>query len=184
VASPAGFALFGLGNARVTGDLTAQGLATSAGARYRIDHPSNAAPDRSLSHALVGSSEWKNVYDGSVLCDPSGEALVELPAWFGRLNQDARIQLTPVGSYSPVYVAQKVSGNRFRIAGGTPGQEVHWLITATRKDRWAQAHPLRVEERKRGVEAGRLLHPEERGAAATRGVTEAFRLKRRRRRFR
>lgn len=184
VSSPGGLALFGLGHARVTGDMTAQGTATAAAARYRIDHPTSAAPDRTLSHGLVGSNEWKNVYDGTAVCNAGGEAVVSLPSWFGRLNRETRIQLTPIGAPAPLFVANKVSGNQFVIAGGAPGQEVYWQVTGVRRDRWAEAHPLRVEETKRGKEAGRLLHPEERGAAASRGVTEAFRLARRRRRVR
>jgi hypothetical protein len=181
--SPAGLALFGLGDARVTGDLVTHGLIEGAAAAYRVDHPT-APVNRVLRQALVGSDQWKNIYDGIAVLNNAGNAVVTLPSWFSRLNRDSRIQLTPVGVHSPVFVSQKVTGNTFRIGGGAPDQEVYWQVTGVRRDRWASAHPLRVEQNKRGREAGRLLHPEERGAAASRGVTEAFRLRRRRRRVR
>lgn len=184
VDSPNGIALFALGNARVTRDATVHGLGTFAAGRYRIDHPSNQARTRTLSQGFVGSDQWKNIYDGSAICNGAGEVVVTLPSWFGRLNRDPRIQLTPIGGPATLYVAEPISGNRFRIGGGAPGQEVYWQVTGVRRDRWAEAHPLRVEENKRGKEADRLLHPEERDADPSRGVTEAYRLARRRRRVR
>lgn len=48
-----------------------------------------------------------------------------LPEWFETLNRDFRYQLTAVGAPGPnLYVAEEISGNHFKIAGGQPGAKV------------------------------------------------------------
>jgi hypothetical protein len=64
---------------------------------------------------------------GSVTLDANGEARVAVQA---SLGTDLLYQLTCVGGYAPVYVAEKVSGGTFVIAGGEPGLEVSWQVTA------------------------------------------------------
>jgi hypothetical protein len=59
-----------------------------------------------------------------------------------------------------VYIAAKISNNRFRIAGGLPGMEVSWQVTGIRQDQWANAHRIPVEEDKSEAERGYYLHPE------------------------
>jgi len=87
--------------------------------------------------------------------------LEELPEWFQELNQDFRYQLTAIGSPAPqLHIAEEVSENRFRIAGGEARIKVSWQVTGVRKDRWAQANPIEVEEEKTEEEQGRYLHPE------------------------
>jgi hypothetical protein len=38
--------------------------------------------------------------------------------------------------------------HRFKIAGGKAGTSVCWQLTGSRKDAWAVANPIRVEEEK------------------------------------
>ena len=111
-----------------------------------------------------------NIYNGIIALNDSGEATVELPDWFQALNSDFRYQLTCVGGYAPVYVAQKVQGNRFKIAGGTSGLEVSWQVTGIRQDAYAKAHRIRVEEDKPEKERGYYLHPKEFGQPEEKGV--------------
>jgi hypothetical protein len=66
----------------------------------------------------------KNVYDGIAILDEKGQAEVQLPNWFEALNGDFRYQLSCIGSFSPVYVAEQIHDNRFRVAGGTAGLKV------------------------------------------------------------
>jgi hypothetical protein len=107
----------------------------------------------------------KNVYDGTVVLDSSGEAWVELPDWFEALNTDFRYQLTAIGAPGPnLYVADEVEGNRFRIAGGDPGMKVSWMLTGVRHDAHARANAVPVEEYKSAADVGRYLHPEAYGA--------------------
>lgn len=127
---------------------------------FQIDHPL-APASKYLNHSSVESSEMKNLYDGLVILDKNGEAVVTLPDWFQALNTDFRYQLTPVDAPGPnLYIADKVAGNRFKIAGGAPGMEVSWQVTGIRQDAWAKAHPLEVEQSKTEKEQGTYLNPE------------------------
>ena len=128
------------GNVDVTGTLTA------AVKNFRIDDPIDPAK-KYLVHANVESSEMKNIYDGTVILDAHGTATVALPVWFEAENGDFRYQLTAIGAPSPgLYIARKVTGNAFSIAGGAPGVEVSWQVTGVRRDPFARAHPLVVEQ--------------------------------------
>ena len=141
------------GNTHVNGTLS-----KSAGS-FRIDHPLDPQ-NRYLQHSFVESPDMMNVYNGNIVLDERGEAVVQLPAYFEALNRDFRYQLTCVGGYAPIYLADKMAHNQFRIAGGTAGLEVSWQVTGVRKDAYAQAHRLEVEVEKRPEERGRYLHPE------------------------
>jgi hypothetical protein len=48
---------------------------------------------------------------------------------------------------------------------------VGWQVTDVRRDAWALAHPLVVEEDKAPEEQGYYLHPEEHGQSAERDVS-------------
>jgi hypothetical protein len=111
-----------------------------------------------------------NVYNGNVTLDADGQAWVELPEWFEALNKDFRYQLTCIGDFAPVYVAQEIKDNRFQVAGGTPGLKVSWQVTGIRHDPYAEAHPIPVEEDKPAEERGTYLHPVEHGQPETSGV--------------
>jgi hypothetical protein len=149
-----GVAGFFSGRVRVTGTLE------KAGGGFRIDHPQDPA-DKYLSHSFVESDDMKNVYDGETILDESGAASVDLPEWFEALNRDFRYQLTAVGRAAPnLHVAEEVSGNRFKIAGGEGGMKVCWQVTGIRQDRWASANRIGVEEEKAEEERGYYLHPD------------------------
>jgi hypothetical protein len=151
---PNGFAGFLDGRVEVIGPLV------KSGGGFKIDHPLDTA-QKSLSHSFVESPERKNVYDGVTTLDQNGECCVELPEWFEALNCDFRYQLTSIGGPAPnLHVAQEISNNRFNIAGGKSGMKVSWQVTGIRKDAWAQANPLLVEEEKPENERGRYRHPE------------------------
>jgi hypothetical protein len=80
-------------------------------------------------------------------------------------------QLTPIGAPGPnLYVADEISGNKFRIAGGTPGMKVSWQATGIRHDAYADAHRIEVEEEKTGKEKGKYLHPKVWGMPENMGI--------------
>jgi hypothetical protein len=126
---------------------------------FVIDHPLDPK-NRSLFHASVESSERANVYSGNASLDDNGEAWVELPAWLKALNADFRYQLTCIGASAPVYVAEELANNRFKIAGGKAGMKISWQLTGIRKDPLAQANPLVVEVEKPADKRGSYRHPE------------------------
>jgi hypothetical protein len=145
------------GNINVTGSITA-GIKD-----FRIDHPSDPA-NKYLYHASIESSEMINLYTGNAILDDGGEATVQLPNWFQAENEDFRYSLTCVGGFAPVYIAEEISGNHFKIAGGKPGMKISWQVTGIRQDAYAKAHPLQVEVPKPAQERGYYIHPELYGA--------------------
>ena len=103
----------------------------------------------------------KNIYDGVITLDKKGEAIVNMPEWFGALNKDYRYQLTAIGAPGPgLYIAQEIADNKFKIAGGTSGMKVSWQVTGIRKDAYAERYRIPVEEAKKGDERGHYLYPE------------------------
>jgi hypothetical protein len=129
-----------------------------AGGGFKIDHPLDPE-NRYLYHSFVESPDMKNIYDGIALLDSNGEAWVELPEWFEALNKEFRYQLTCIGGFAPVYISERISGNRFKIAGGKEGMEISWMVTGIRKDTFAEANRIPVEEIKKPEELGYYLHP-------------------------
>src|SRR5215203_392775 len=98
-----GLAAFLEGKVHVTGYLQ------KSGGGFKIDHPLDPA-NKYLYHSFVESPDMKNVYDGVVVLDNKGKAEIELPDWFGILNQDFRYQLTAIGAPRPdLYIAEEIS---------------------------------------------------------------------------
>ena len=141
------------GNVHVNGTLS-----KNAGS-FKIDHPLDPE-NKYLVHSFVESPDMKNIYDGVVVLDEEGKAVVTLPPYFEALNEDFRYQLTCIGEYAPVYIEKKIQNNQFVIAGGKPGLEVSWQVTGIRKDPYAKAYPIIVEEEKKPHEKGKYLNPE------------------------
>jgi trimeric autotransporter adhesin len=164
-----GFGVYSQGNAKVAGDLEVTGDVTKAGGSFKIDHPLDPA-NKFLYHSFVESPDMKNVYDGVATLDGAGEGTVQLPDWIEALNRDFRYQLTPIGQYAPLFVQSKIESGRFKIAGGVAGQQVSWQVTGIRRDAWAEAHRIPVEEAKVGAVKGRYLHPTEHGQPAAKAI--------------
>ncbi len=144
-----------------TGRVHVNGALTKASGAFKIDHPLDPE-NMYLYHSFVESPDMKNIYDGVVALDAGGGADVELPSWFEALNRDFRYQLTAIGAAMPgLHVAAEVADNRFSIAGGVPGMKVSWQVTGVRKDPWAEAHRILVEQEKPEIERGTYLHPAE-----------------------
>jgi len=164
------------GYSEFNGDVQVNGnLAVSGAKNFKIDHPTDPA-NKYLYHACVESSEMKNIYDGVVVLDDRGEALAQLPSWFEALNKDFRYQLTAIGAPGPnLYIAEEVSSNHFKIAGGAAGMKVSWQVTGVRHDAYANAHPTQVEVEKPKEVQGYFLHPEEHGQSRSKSIATAKR---------
>jgi len=142
------------------GDVYVTGSLGKGGGGFKIDHPLDPA-NKYLNHSFVESADMKNIYDGIVMLDGHGEAVVELPRWFEALNHNFRYQLTALGASAPnLYIAEKIAHDRFKIAGGNADMEVCWQVTGSRLDAWAQAHAMAVDEEKPAHERDYYLHPE------------------------
>ena len=159
------------GNSNSGGNLYVQGNFSVSGAKaFKIDHPLDPE-NQYLYHACVESPDMKNIYDGTVALDAQGAATVRLPAYFEALNRDFRYQLTAVGAPGlGLYVAEEIRGNRFRIAGGTPGARVSWQVTGIRQDKSALKHPLVPEVAKEPTNRGKYLTPSAYGLPESRGI--------------
>jgi len=142
------------------GDVSVSGNLSKGGGSFKIDHPVDPA-NKYLYHSFVESPDMMNIYNGVITLDAAGEAIVELPEWFGALNRDFRYLLTAIGAPGPtLYIAEEVNDNHFKIAGGSPRMKVSWQVTGIRQDAWANAHRIPVEQDKAAGERGYYLHPE------------------------
>ncbi len=142
------------GNGGVTGNFS------KGGGSFKIDHPLDPE-NKYLYHSFVESPDMMNVYNGIVILDVNGEATVEMEDWFDALNRDYRYQLTSIGAPGPnLYIAQKITGNIFKIAGGKPGSEVSWQVTGIRQDPFANANRISTVVEKEPFNKGKYVHPE------------------------
>lgn len=144
------------------------GQLTKGSGAFKIDHPLDPE-HKYLQHSFVESPDMKNIYDGVVTLDHAGEAVVTLPEWFGALNRDFRYQLTCIGGYAPVYIAEEIRERTFRIAGGEPGLKVSWQVTGIRQDAFANSNRIEVEVAKKADRVGTYIHPEAFGLTRERG---------------
>lgn len=145
--------------------LDVNGTMCAASKMFRIDHPLDPK-NKTLEHSCVESSEMLDMYRGNTTLDDSGTAVVEMPSWFEALNQDFSYQLTPIGKPAPgLYIAEEIARGQFKIAGGTRGARVSWLVTGVRHDAYAKAHPL-VVERDKEAGRGKYLYPNEQAQQA------------------
>ncbi|MBA3322014.1 MAG: hypothetical protein H0T45_11300 [Pyrinomonadaceae bacterium] len=173
-APPSGAAGRFFGNVTVSGNMSVSGTLTKGSGTFRIDHPLDPT-NKYLSHSFVESPDMMNIYNGNVTLDAKGRAVVTMPAYFDALNREFRYQLTAIGAPANLYVAQEITGNRFKIAGGKAGLKVSWMVTGIRHDAYAAAHPIKVEEAKPLKERGTYLHPEAFGQPVEKGVEHARR---------
>jgi len=167
--SGSGYGVYARNTANNYGVFAEGDIGCSGSKFFVIDDPLD--PDNKfLNHACAEGPEPLNVYRGNTVLDSRGEAWVQLPDYFELINKDPSYQLTCVGGQANVYVAQEVSQNRFKIAGGRQGLKVSWQVTGVRNDRWERAHPRPVEEDKKGPQRGHYLSPELYGLPRERAI--------------
>ncbi|RMF83273.1 MAG: hypothetical protein D6744_04945, partial [Planctomycetota bacterium] len=159
---------------QVQGDMEVTGSLSKGGGSFKIDHPLDPA-NKYLYHSFVESPDMLNIYNGNVFTDERGYAVIELPAWFEALNGEFRYQLTVIDDadtdeFVLAKVVQRIENNTFVIRTSEPGVEVSWQVTGVRRDPWAEANRIPVEQWKSDGERGRYLHPEVRGLPAEMGI--------------
>jgi hypothetical protein len=141
------------------GNVNVSGALSKSSGSFKIDHPLDPA-NRYLYHSFVESPDMMNVYNGNLVTDAEGRAVVEMPAYFEALNRDFRYQLTVIGQFAQAIVEQKVENNRFTIRTNLANVEVSWQVTGIRKDPWAERNRIQVEVDKAPDEQGLYIHPE------------------------
>jgi hypothetical protein len=163
--APGSLAGYFSGNVSVTGTLS------KGGGSFKIDHPLDPE-HKYLYHSFVESPDMKNIYDGVVTTDENGFAEIILPDWFEALNRDFRYQLTVIDDsdrFVLAKVVREIQNNRFTIRTNFGHVKVSWQVTGIRKDPWAEAHRIPVEEVKPPEEQGTYLHPKEWGQPEEKG---------------
>jgi hypothetical protein len=145
------------------GDVWVQGFLSKLSGSFKIDHPLDPA-NKYLYHSFVESPDMMNIYNGNVVTDSNGDAIVPLPDWFETLNRDFRYQLTVIGQFAQAIVTGEVANHEFSIKTDKPGVKVSWQVTGIRQDPWANAHRIPVEEEKNARERGHYIRPELYGA--------------------
>ena len=142
------------------GDVNVTGTLSKSSGSFKIDHPLDPE-NKYLYHSFVESPDMMNVYNGNIILDNNGEAVVQLPLYFEALNMEFRYQLTCIGGYAPVYISEEISDNRFKISGGNSGLKVSWQVTGIRHDPYAEQNRIQVEVDKPADEKGTYLHYKE-----------------------
>lgn len=131
---------------QVGGALVAGSLSVSGEKNFIIDHPLDPE-NKVLIHRSIESSDRLDLYNGNVVLGKKGKAEITLPDWFDELNTSFKYQITSIGAPAPkLYIAQKISNNKFVIAGGKKGMEVSWQVSGIRKDKYANNKPADVEK--------------------------------------
>jgi hypothetical protein len=160
------------GNTHVNGTLS------KAGGTFKIDHPQDPA-NKYLVHSFVESPDMMNVYNGNIVTDASGNAVVELPAYFQAENKDFKYQLTVIDNSNDFVMAKvssEVNNNTFTIKTSKPNVKVSWQVTGVRQDAWANANRVEAEVEKADREKGKYLHPELFGQDASKGLHHSERM--------
>jgi hypothetical protein len=147
------------------GNVSVVGTLSKSSGSFKIDHPLDPA-NKYLYHSFVESPDMMNLYNGNIVTDENAVAVVGLPDWFGALNRDFRYQLTVIGEFAQAIIAREIENNHFIIRTSKPGVKVSWQVTGIRKDAYAEAHRIPVEEDKPADELGTFLHPIEQGQPA------------------
>lgn len=111
----------------------------------QTDHPA-LQEDYLLQQAYLVGNERYVVQSGVATLDATGSATVTLPGYFRHFCSNYRYQLTPIGGYAQLYIAQPFEQDRFQIAAAedslAAGFQVSWQITGVRSDAVAERYPF------------------------------------------
>jgi trimeric autotransporter adhesin len=141
------------------GEVEVNGKLSKSSGSFKIDHPLDPA-NKYLYHSFVESPDMMNIYNGNVVTDAGGTAVVTMPAWFEALNTDFRYQLTTIGQPAQAWIASEIANGSFTIKTSRSGVKVSWQVTGVRQDAWANANRIQVEVNKSPEDQGHYLHPE------------------------
>ena len=146
-----------------SGSIWLVGNVTKTSGTFTIDHPLKPKTHL-LQHSFVESPEMMNLYRGRAVLT-SGRVTVTMPSWFVALNgetsSDYSYHLTSVGGQNDLWVDTEMNSDGEVIFGGTRDMSFDYLITATRRDPWAEDKRVEVEITKESVGmSGKYIYPE------------------------
>ncbi len=172
--SKEGFAIYGINQQDgiagfFHGDVSITGVLQATDKRFRIDYPLDPA-NKFLIHSCVESPDRTDIYNGNIITDANGRAVVQLPDYFEALNKDYRYQLTVIGQFAQAIVEKEISNNQFIIRTNVPNVKVSWQVTGIRNDAYAKANPITVVKEKALDEKGKYLNPEVFGQPKEKGI--------------
>jgi hypothetical protein len=149
----------GMGTIAPSSALHVNGTITGAAKNFQIPHPVTPTT-HVLIHSALEGPEAAVYYRGEAALQ-GGTAIVTLPSYFEALvRRDGRtVQLTAVGEWSALYLAQPVEDGRFIVRTtpqGNQEQRFYWEVKGVRGD----LTPLVAEVRRAaaGSESGRTRH--------------------------
>jgi hypothetical protein len=151
------------------GDVYVTGILSKGGGSFKIDHPQDPQ-NKYLVHSFVESPDMMNVYNGNVVTDAAGKAIVDLPSYFDAENIDFKYQLTVIGQFAQAIIGEEIKNNQFVILTDKPNVKVSWQVTGVRNDKFAQKNRIQTEVEKTGVEKGRYINPELYGRPKEEGI--------------
>jgi len=141
-----------------SGDCIVTGSIAKGGGAFKIDHP--LYPDsKYLYHSFIESPDMMNIYNGNIITNSVGKALITLPDYFEALNKEYKYQLTVIGKFAQAIISTEIQNNQFEIKTNIPNVKVSWQVTGIRKDPYANENRIIVEEEKPIIEKGKYLHP-------------------------
>lgn len=111
-----------------------------------------------------------NIYNGNIVTDASGKAVVSLPDYFEALNMEFRYQLTVIGTFAQAIISRKVQNNQFEVATNQPNVEVSWMVTGVRHDSYANMNRIPNAVEKESANRGKYLHPAAFNLPASSGI--------------
>ena len=152
------------------GDVQVTGTLSKGGGSFKIDHPQDPA-NKYLVHSFVESPDMMNVYNGNVITDADGNAVVDLPGYFEAENKDFKYQLTVIGQFAQAIIGEEIKNNQFIIRTDKPNVKVSWQVTGVRNDPFAQRNRIVAEVEKAPKEKGKYLYPELYGQSREQGIT-------------
>ena len=119
----------GTGGVTVTGDFTVTGGTKN----FAVVDPANA---KSAIYFAALEGPGAGTYFRGTARMKDGEAVIDLPGYFSRITEPERltVQLTPLGTWGQLYVAEKAPGRLvIRAAPDTSDIEFDFLVQGVRK---------------------------------------------------
>jgi hypothetical protein len=116
------------GTTTITGNLTVTGVKN-----FAMVDPGDSK--KAIYYAALEGPEAGTYFRGTAKT-VNGEAVIELPGYFGRITEKERmtVQITPVGAPNQLYVAERTPDRLvIKVAKGSPDGEFDYFVQGVRK---------------------------------------------------